>query len=303
MELEDVISAVERSKKIMLKKPDWLRVPYFNNDDSLFVTELIKELNLSTVCIEANCPNRAECFSKKTATFMILGSNCTRNCTFCNVRHGTPQPVNKDEPRRIADAVRQLELKYVVITSVTRDDLPDGGASFFAEVIEDIKKATPETAVEVLIPDLTQLEVIIDKKPEVINHNIETVESLYSVIRPEAEYKRSLNVLRNIKQLSTQLGSSIRVKSGLMLGLGEKPTEVQKTFDDLLEHGCEILTIGQYLSPSKAHYPVVEYIEPQVFAEYEELAKEKGFRFVKSGPFVRSSYSAEEGYCTMHEGE
>jgi len=283
----------------MLKKPDWLRVPYFDNEDSLLVTELIKELNLNTVCIEANCPNRAECFSKKTATFMILGSICTRNCAFCNVSNGTPQPVDKDEPLRVAAAVKQLGLEYVVITSVTRDDLPDGGAAHFAEVIEEIKKISPDTAVEVLIPDLTSLEVIAGKKPEVISHNIETVESLYSAIRPEAGYKRSLNVLRSINDLN----KSIRVKSGLMLGLGETREEILKTLDDLLEHNCDILTIGQYLSPSKAHYPVAEYIEPTVFVEYENIAKEKGFRFVKSGPFVRSSYNAEEAYQVMIERE
>ncbi|MCL2662435.1 MAG: lipoyl synthase [Oscillospiraceae bacterium] len=284
---------------MMLKKPDWLRVPYFDNEDSLLVTELIKELNLNTVCIEANCPNRAECFSKKTATFMILGSICTRNCAFCNVSNGTPQPVDKDEPLRVAAAVKQLGLEYVVITSVTRDDLPDGGAAHFAEVIEEIKKISPDTAVEVLIPDLTSLEVIAGKKPEVISHNIETVESLYSAIRPEAGYKRSLNVLRSINDLN----KSIRVKSGLMLGLGETREEILKTLDDLLEHNCDILTIGQYLSPSKAHYPVAEYIEPTVFVEYENIAKEKGFRFVKSGPFVRSSYNAEEAYQVMIERE
>jgi len=284
--------------RVMLQKPDWLRVPYYENDNSTYVKELLNELDLNTVCIEANCPNRAECFSKKTATFMLLGANCTRNCTFCNVSHGIPRPVDKDEPRRVAEATRQLGLKYVVITSVTRDDLPDGGAAHFAEVIEEIKSITPDTAVEVLIPDLNSLDVIIGKKPEVISHNIETVESLYSVIRPEAEYKRSLNVLRSIEKLSTKQRSPIRVKSGLMLGLGETRAEVLKTFDDLLEHGCEILTIGQYLSPSKAHYPVVEYIEPQVFTEYEKIAKDKGFRFVKSGPFVRSSYNAEEAYSS-----
>jgi lipoic acid synthetase len=271
---------------VMPKKPDWLRVPYFDNDDSLLVAELIKELNLNTVCIEANCPNKAECFSKKTATFMILGSICTRNCSFCNVSHGTTQPADKDEPRRIAEAVRQLGLKYVVITSVTRDDLPDGGAAYFAEAIEEIKSVTPDTSVEVLIPDLSSLELIIDKKPDVISHNIETVESLHGIIRPEADYKRSLNVLRRVKDLSR----TIKTKSGLMLGLGETRTEVQKTFDDLLEHGCEILTIGQYLSPGKSLYPVAEYIEPGIFEEYKNIAKDKGFRFVKSGTFVRSSY-------------
>jgi len=287
------------NNEIILKKPEWLRVPYYDNDESLVVTELVKNLNLNTVCVEANCPNKAECFSKRTATFMILGANCTRNCTFCNVNHAAPQPVDKDEPVRIANAVNQLGLKYVVITSVTRDDLPDGGAAHFTEVIEEIKKVTPGVAVEVLIPDLTSLDVIIDKKPEVISHNIETVESLYNVVRPEAVYKRSLNVLRSIKDKS----KSICVKSGLMLGLGETRAEVMNTFDDLLKHGCELLTIGQYLSPSKAHYPVVEYIEPQVFAEYEGIAKEKGFRFVKSAPFVRSSYNAGEAFLATIKGE
>ena len=283
----------------MLSKPDWLRVPYYDNSNSALVTELLRELNLNTVCIEANCPNKAECFSKKTATFMILGANCTRNCTFCNVSHGAPLPADKDEPRRVAAAVKRLGLKYVVITSVTRDDLPDGGAAYIAEVIGEIKRTAPDTAVEVLIPDLAALEIIIEEKPEVISHNIETVESLYNVIRPEAGYKRSLNVLRNIKELS----KPIRAKSGIMLGLGETREEILKTFDDLLEHGCDILTIGQYLSPSKAHYPVIEYIDPIVFAEYEEIAKEKGFRFVKSGPFVRSSYNAGEAYPATYEGK
>jgi lipoic acid synthetase len=272
----------------MLKKPGWLRVPYFENESSGFTQSLLNELELNTVCDEANCPNRLECFSNKTATFMILGTSCTRNCGFCNVSHGIPQPVDENEPKRIAEAIRQLDLKYVVITSVTRDDLPDGGSGQFAKVIYTVKNTSPETAVEVLIPDLTQLKIITDQSPAVISHNIETVASLYKDVRPEADYFRSLGVLSEIKRLDP----GIRTKSGIMLGLGETYEEVLKTFDDLLDVGCEFLTIGQYLNPSKEHYPVVEYIEPKVFTEYGRIAKEKGFCHVASAPFVRSSYNA-----------
>jgi len=271
-----------------MKKPEWLRVPYFDNEKCVFITDLLKELKLNTVCIEANCPNQAECFAKKTATFMILGTNCTRKCTFCNVKYGTPLPIDDKEPERIAEAVKRLGLKYVVITSVTRDDLADGGAGHFAKVVRALHEAAPETIVELLIPDLQDLGKITGEFPNVISHNIETVESLYSSVRPEADYRRSLEVLTKIKQLNPDIHS----KSGIMLGLGETHTEVLKTFDDLLRAGCEFLTIGQYLSPSKEHFPVIEYIEPSVFTEYGRIAKEKGFRYVASAPFVRSSYNA-----------
>jgi len=270
------------------KKPEWLRIPYYNNENSSFVTELLNELNINTVCIEADCPNRSECFSNKTATFMVLGTNCTRNCAFCNVCHGLPQNVDENEPSRIAEAVKRLELKYVVITSVTRDDLPDGGAGHYANVIEAIESYSPETIVEVLIPDLSELKIVTDQSPAVISHNIETVESLYSSVRPEADYLRSLNVLSGIKRLDP----GIRTKSGMMLGLGESQAEVLKTLEDLLDAGCEFLTIGQYLSPSKNHYPVVEYLDPDRFAVYGEKAKNMGFRYVASAPLVRSSYNA-----------
>jgi len=274
----------------MPTKPDWLRVPHLGNESSALMQKLLDELELNTVCEEANCPNRMECFSKKTATFMILGTACTRNCTFCNVNHGLPQPVDESEPTRIAEAVRRLELKYVVITSVTRDDLPDGGSGHFSKVIQAIRNTSQETVVEVLIPDLSGLKVITDQSPAVIGHNIETVASLYNHVRPEADYLRSLGVISEIKQLDP----NIRTKSGIMLGLGEAYEEVLKTFDDLLAAGCELLTIGQYLSPSKEHYPVFDYIEPEIFFEYGNIAKEKGFSYVASAPLVRSSYNAAE---------
>ena len=274
----------------MINKPDWLRVSYSENKNTHLINELLNELRLNTVCNEANCPNRIECFSNKTATFMILGTICTRKCSFCNVSHGCPAEVDLDEPARIAAAVAALDLRYVVITSVTRDDLPDGGALHFARVISAIHDVTKKTAIEVLIPDLTALKSITDESPNVISHNIETVASLYVNVRPEANYKRSLNVLKIIKQLNPDVMS----KSGIMLGLGETKDEVYKTFDDLLENGCELLTIGQYLSPSKNHYPVHEYITPQAFDEYGVAARKKGFRHVASAPLVRSSYHADK---------
>jgi len=272
----------------MPKKPDWLQIPYSDSKNSELMAELLKEHKLNTVCIEADCPNRRECFSEKTATFMILGTNCTRNCNFCNVKSGAPFPVDDKEPERVAAAVKDLSLKYVVITSVTRDDLPDGGAAHFSNVLKAIHKTAPGTLVEVLIPDLTSLGILTEKPPAVISHNIETVESLYAAVRPDAGYDRSLNVLRNIKKLDPAMVT----KSGIMLGLGESRDEVLKTFDDLLDSCCDVLTIGQYLSPGRHHYRVREYIKPYIFDEYGDIARKKGFRFVASGPFVRSSYKA-----------
>ena len=273
----------------MPEKPDWLRVPYYDIKSSETISGLLKELNLNTVCIEAGCPNKAECFSNKTATFMIMGINCTRNCTFCNVGFAQPEPVDPGEPQRVATAVKKLSLSYVVITSVTRDDLADGGAEQFAKVIKAIKKKMPETSVEVLIPDLPAPEKITDEFPAVISHNIETVKSLYQEVRPGADYERSLQLIKSIKRLNPD----IHTKSGLMLGLGETYEEILSAFDDLHEAGCDFLTIGQYLSPTRKHYKVREYINPSVFSEYKRIALKKGFRYVASGPFVRSSYKAE----------
>jgi len=273
----------------MLKKPEWLQVPYNDNELIDHTSFLLDELRLNTVCIEANCPNRGECFANKTATFMILGTNCTRNCTFCNVGSGKPMPVDEGEPERVAEAVLKLNLRYVVITSVTRDDLPDDGEEHFVNTVRAIRKAAPETLIETLIPDLADIKNLTNESPAVISHNIETVKSLYNRVRPEADYCWSLDVLKRIKELNPK----IRTKTGIMLGLGETHKEILETFEDIRDTGCEILTIGQYLAPSKKHYPVQSYIKPEKFDEYGKIAKERGFRHVASAPFVRSSYKAE----------
>ena len=278
-----------------MQKPDWLRIRHTHDPNRRVVESLLDELNLNTVCREANCPNYIECFSKQTATFLILGTHCTRNCRFCNVQHAAPQAVDPSEPERVAQAVLALDLTYVVVTSVTRDDLPDGGASQFAAVIRAIRQAAPETAVEVLIPDfggdLDALRMVTDAAPDVVSHNMETVTALYDAVRPQADYARSLGVLRDIKDGRCAAPYS---KSGIMLGLGETRAQVLALFDDLRAAHCDFLTIGQYLAPSSAHYPVRAYIEPSVFAEYGEIAREKGFSFVASAPLVRSSYHAGE---------
>jgi len=280
----------------MLPKPDWLRVRYAKTPELEAVEKLLDSLKLNTVCKEANCPNCLECFSRKTATILIMGTNCTRNCRFCNVRNGEPQALDPDEPGNAAGAVRELGLKYVVITSVTRDDLPDGGAGHFAQTIREIRKAAPGTVIEVLIPDFMgrpdALQTVVDAFPDVISHNMETVESLYPAVRPQAQYQRSLDLLKNVKLLNPD----IRSKSGLMAGLGETKEQVYELLNDLREAGCEFLTIGQYLAPSKQHIPVHEYIEPSVFDEYGAKAREMGFDFVASAPFVRSSYHAGEAW-------
>ncbi|MDR3294979.1 MAG: lipoyl synthase [Clostridiales Family XIII bacterium] len=282
------------SENQMDRKPEWLRKTYAADPNRDAVEALLEELNLNTVCREAHCPNYMECFASKTATFMILGTNCTRNCRFCNVRAGVPQPLDPQEPERTAEAVKRLGLRYAVITSVTRDDLPDGGASQFADVVEAIRRHSPDTATEVLVPDFKgsedALARVADAKPSVISHNMETVAALYPAVRPQADYRRSLDLIRGIKQMNPD----IRSKSGIMLGLGETKNQVTALFDDLRAAGCEFLTIGQYLAPSRAHHPVCAYVHPDQFAEYAEMAKEKGFSFVASAPFVRSSYHAGE---------
>ena len=280
----------------MPQKPEWLRVRHVDSPNLEAVEEIIQNLKLNTVCREANCPNYRECFSRKTATFMILGTNCTRNCRFCSVLHDSPQQPDPEEAKKVAQAVKALELKYVVVTSVTRDDLTDGGARHFANVIQEIKQATPETMIEVLIPDfkgsIDALMTVTDSFPTVISHNMETVKSLYPVVRPQADYRRSLDLLWNIKLLEP----GIRSKSGIMLGLGETREQVYELFDDLWEVGCEFLTIGQYLAPSKQHIPVHEYIEPSLFDEYRSFAEQKGFKHVASAPLVRSSFNAGEAF-------
>jgi len=276
------------------RKPEWLRVKIQGGQDSQHVRGLLSDLNLNTVCEEANCPNRMECYNRRTATFMILGRNCTRNCTFCNVTKKEPDKVDSKEPENVGLAVKKLGLKHAVITSVTRDDLSDGGAAHFAQVVNEIRKSAPNVTVELLIPDLLgkwdALEVIMNSKPDILNHNVETVPSLYSKVRPMADYKRSLELLKKAKEILPE----IKTKSGIMLGLGEAKDQLIKTFQDLLDNGCEILTLGQYLPPSAAHIQVEEYVTPEFFEELRKTALEMGFRNVASAPLVRSSYHADE---------
>jgi lipoic acid synthetase len=278
-----------------LRLPEWIKTK--RNDGLLRDTKrLLRNYGLSTVCEEARCPNAGECFSKPTVTFMILGSVCTRNCGFCSVKSSTPQPVDPHEPGRIAKAAREMGLRYVVITSVTRDDLDDGGAGQFARTVRALKEHQPDTKVEVLTPDfkgnLRNVDTVLQSEPDVFNHNIETVPRLYPVVRPLADYKRSLNILAHSKNRAPR----IFTKSGLMLGLGETFDEVLKVFHDLRNAGCEFLTVGQYLRPSKLNLPVIEYREPEIFERLRLTALSLGFKYVASAPLVRSSMNAEEMY-------
>lgn len=290
-------------KRKYTAKPDWLRVPANSGENNRSVMQLMQSLDLHTVCEEASCPNCGECFGRRTAAFMILGRECTRNCTFCCVSNGTPVPPDPMEPSHLADAVDQLDLRYVVITSVTRDDLQDGGAGHFASVITAIKEKLSERSprIEVLIPDFqgdeSALRTIISAQPDVINHNIETVLRLYPEVRPQADYMRSLDLLRLVKAIDpTRL-----TKSGIMLGLGETNEEVLEVFADLRRHGCDFLTIGQYLAPSPKHHAVIEYITPEQFDWYREQAYLAGFLYVAAGPLVRSSYHAEDAWKKIIE--
>jgi len=277
---------------MITEKPDWLRIKHRQNEDFTQTEEILRKLSLNTVCEEAACPNRCECFSAKIATFMILGKLCTRNCTFCNVEKQKPASPDEEEPERVAKAVHELGLRHVVVTSVSRDDLHDGGAGQFVQTIKKIKALCPKTAIEVLIPDfagdICALESVVESAPCIINHNIETVPSLYPAVRPMAVYERSLSILRNAKLMN----SGIYTKSGMMLGLGENEEEVLRVIVDLKDAGSDILTIGQYLSPSKKHHPVMKYIHPDEFDKFKRFALDAGFLSVASAPFVRSSYRA-----------
>ncbi|WP_026478864.1 lipoyl synthase [Alkaliphilus transvaalensis] len=276
------------------RKPQWLRIKLKQDPNFGYVNNVLKKFSLNTVCEEANCPNRLECFNKKTATFMILGSQCSRNCRFCNVTHGELQAVDPNEPKKVAKAAQELGLRHVVITSVTRDDLPDGGAAHFAETVKAIRELDPSMVVEVLIPDLQGKEeairTVVEAKPEIINHNIETVPRLYEAVRPMAIYQRSLELLELVKEMDP----TIYTKSGIMVGLGETYDEVISTLKDLREVSCDFLTIGQYLAPSKKHYPIVEYVTPEIFKQYKEVGEDLGFGYVASDPLVRSSYYAAD---------
>lgn len=276
------------------KLPEWLTVRAPKRGVYEEMADFLKSMGLHTVCQSAGCPNIGECFSRKTATFMILGDTCTRNCGFCGVRHGDPSPVDMDEPQRVAEAAAQMGLTYVVVTSVTRDDLADGGASQFAETIRQVKGRIPETKVEVLVPDFAGevdgLRAVLDADPFVLNHNVETVRRLYPVARPQADYDRSMKLLETAKELKP----SIYTKSGFMVGLGESAEETAAVLRDLRSAGCDIVTIGQYLRPSKTNLPVVEYVPPARFDEYRGMGEAMGFRCVVAGPFVRSSYHAAD---------
>lgn len=276
---------------MVLKKPEWMKIKVRGSGKFMAVEDLLSDLNLNTVCVEANCPNKMECYERKTSTFMILGANCTRNCKYCNVTCARPEEVDPKEPKNLATAVARLKLKHAVITSVTRDDLEDEGASHFAEVIREIKKLDRDVTVEVLIPDLHAkkelLDIIFEEKPEVLNHNIEAVRSIFDTVRPQGDYERSLKVLELAKE------RGLVTKSGFMVGLGETKEEVFETLKDLRAVDCDMVTIGQYLQPTKEHFEIKRYVTPEEFDEYKARAYEMGFKHVASGPFVRSSYHAQ----------
>lgn len=280
------------------KKPPWIRVKLPNNPVFWDTKSMIEDLSLVTVCEEAQCPNRWECWGQGTATFMIAGERCTRACGFCAVDTRRPMPLEADEPDRVAEAVKRMGLNHVVITAVARDDLADGGACHFAETIYRCREVNPDTVVEVLVPDFIgrddSLWIVMEAAPEIFNHNLETVERLTPVVRSQAEYKRSLKVLQTARKMAKEMGNRCATKSGIMLGLGETEKEIFQAMDDLRAHDVGVLTMGQYLRPSPKHLPVVEYIEPETFDRYREVALEKGFRHVASGPLVRSSYHASD---------
>ncbi len=274
------------------KRPDWLKVRLPAGENYSDVVKLMRNAHLNTVCEEARCPNLAECWGARTATFMILGEICTRSCGFCNIKMGLPNPVDWDEPRRVADSVKELGLRHAVITSVDRDELKDGGAAVFAETIRLIRETSPDCTIEILTPDFKgeepAFEIIMKNPPDILNHNLETVERLYHAVRPQAKYSRSLELIRWFKE------KGLRTKSGIMVGIGETKEEVFGIMDDLRSYGCDIMTIGQYLQPTKEHLPVARYVTPAEFREYREYGKNIGFLAVESGPLVRSSYHADK---------
>jgi len=278
--------------------PPWLKKRFPAGKTGEAVQKILTDLGLNTVCRSAACPNLAECFARRTATFMILGDRCSRGCRFCAVRTGVPMPVRGEEPAAVAEAAVQLGLRHVVVTSVTRDDLPDGGARQFALTILAVRSRLPGAVIEVLTPDFqgrrpALLEVLL-ARPDIFNHNLETVPRLYPTVRPQADYARSLDLLREAKNWARTEGVKLYTKSGLMVGLGERDDEVRRVMADLRAADCDILTIGQYLAPSSEHLPVAEYVEPARFAVWEEEARRLGFISAAAGPFVRSSYQAEQ---------
>lgn len=273
-------------------KPDWLKIKIPSGEVYSEVKQIVRTHKLHTICEDGKCPNMAECWGSGTATFMILGNICTRSCSFCAVATGRPNEYDQDEPQRVADAIRLMKVKHAVITSVNRDELKDKGAGVWAATIRAVKSVNPGVTMETLIPDFKAqwdlLETVVSEKPEVVSHNMETVERLYRIVRPQAKYERSLEQIKRTKSLG------LRTKSGIMLGLGETEQEVYKAMDDLLENGCDVLTLGQYLQPTKMHLEVAEYVSPEMFLRYKQAGESKGFAIVESGPMVRSSYHAEK---------
>ena len=285
---------VERTGEL-LRKPEWIRAKAPSGRGVTRIKRILRDRKLSSVCEEAMCPNLGECFSHGTATFMIMGDICTRRCPFCDVAHGKPHPLDEDEPRQLAEAIAEMQLSYVVITSVDRDDLRDGGAAHYAACIEAVRELTPETGIEILVPDFrgrmeTALEILGKNPPDVLNHNLETVPRLYREARPGADYRWSLQLIQEFKKLNP----GVPTKSGLMLGLGEELSEVHEVMHDLREHDCDMLTIGQYLQPSRDHLPVKRFVTPEEFTDLAEKARSIGFTNVASGPMVRSSYHADQ---------
>jgi lipoic acid synthetase len=275
------------------RKPEWLRVRLPSGENYSRVKKLMRSQALNTVCEEALCPNLGECWGRGTATFLLMGDICTRSCGFCHIKTGRPNLLDEDEPRRVAESVQALNLSHCVLTSVNRDELPNGGAHIFANTIREIRKRVPNCTVEVLIPDFkgdrAALKEVMDAKPEILNHNTETVPRLYRTVRPQANYRQTLRVLSEAKALDTQAVT----KSGIMVGLGETKEETIQVIRDLQEHQVDILTVGQYLRPTPLHLPVQRYVHPDEFREFKEIALDAGFRWVESAPLVRSSYHAE----------
>ncbi|MDH5642752.1 MAG: lipoyl synthase [Gemmatimonadota bacterium] len=295
----ELVQISKGSPRIQERKPPWLKVKAPGGGNYAEVKTLLRDLKLNTVCEEAHCPNIGECWEHRAATFMIMGEVCTRNCAYCAVAHGTPDPYDPDEPRRLADAVAKIGFQHVVITSVDRDDLPNGGAEIFAGCVNEIRARLPETTVEVLIPDFKgsaeALRIVVESKPAILNHNLETVERLYRLARPGGQYNRALELLRRAKEMDPQTTT----KSGIMCGLGEEWDELLGAMQDLRNHDVELLTLGQYLRPSDGHLPVARFYTPEEFAELKEIGMRMGFRHVESGPLVRSSYHAWEQAQTV----
>mgnify|MGYP001144074874 CR=1 FL=1 len=293
------MSTTDKTKP--LRKPEWLKKKLPNKGRMDSMQNMVKHLRLHTVCEEAHCPNVGECFGNKTATFMILGETCTRGCRFCAVGKGQALPPDPQEPLHLAEAVKELDLRHAVITSVTRDDLPDGGAAHFANTIEAVRKLNPNTTIEVLIPDFQgneqALHTVLDAKPEILNHNIETVPSLYAKVRPGADFERSLLLLKRVKEYD----STILSKTGIMVGLGETTGEMTEVMKRLVDVKCDIFTVGQYLQPSADHLPVEEYVTPEQFEAYGKEGLSLGLAFVESGPFIRSSYNAARALDAVRE--